>query len=185
MTIWSAIRRVARRSLAAGVAERRTSFCVDLAGNRRHVPAFAIGPAPLVKRRARRMWSIESKNRCGIFTGPYIWFLPHYISGPRPIQRMSNAMQTILIAIALSGSSSSPAPEPARTADDQRLVCRAQDHEVGTHLRAPRVCKTRAEWAEERNRTQRFLREQAGRTLGSQIPRQSNGEGTAGSPAGN
>ena len=63
-----------------------------------------------------------------------------------------------LISAVLAASVAAPVPAMAVAYDDNgdnKVVCRSQrDHNVGTRIRAPRVCRTRAEWREEHDRTQ-------------------------------
>jgi hypothetical protein len=60
--------------------------------------------------------------------------------------------------------------EPANR--DNQVVCRrAEGGELGSHLRrAPRVCKTRAEWRELEDYTQRDLRSMSDRTRDPEEP---------------
>jgi hypothetical protein len=64
----------------------------------------------------------------------------------------------ILMSAVLAACLAAPVPALAVAGDDNgdnKVVCRSnRDHNVGTRIRAPRVCRTRAEWREEQERTQ-------------------------------
>ena len=71
-------------------------------------------------------------------------------------------MRFLMLALVAS-SISAPAPLLAagvNDSDDNKLVCRSnRDHNVGTRIRATRVCRTRAEWRQERDRTQEEMQQ--------------------------
>lgn len=62
-----------------------------------------------------------------------------------------------LMSAVLAASVAAPVPAMAVVYNDNgdnKVVCRSnRDHNVGTRIRAPRVCRTRAEWREEQERT--------------------------------
>jgi hypothetical protein len=63
----------------------------------------------------------------------------------------------ILMSAVLAASVAAPVPALAVAFDDKddnKVVCRSnREHNVGTRIRAPRVCRTRAEWRQEEERT--------------------------------
>lgn len=63
----------------------------------------------------------------------------------------------ILVFAVLAACVASPVPVLAvafNHNDDDKVVCRSNRvHNVGTRIRAPRVCRTRAEWRHEQERT--------------------------------
>ncbi len=63
-----------------------------------------------------------------------------------------------LMSAVLAACVAAPVPALAVGFDDggdSKVVCRSnRDHNLGTRIRAPRVCRTRAEWREEQERTQ-------------------------------
>ena len=52
--------------------------------------------------------------------------------------------------------------------DDGKLICR-RDQELGSRLRAKRVCKTQAEWNNDREAAAAVLREKRGGAGGPQL----------------
>ena len=64
----------------------------------------------------------------------------------------------LLMSAVLAASVAAPMPAFAVAVDDSndnKMVCRSnRDHVVGTRIRAPRVCRTRAQWRELEEQTQ-------------------------------
>jgi len=91
-----------------------------------------------------------------------------------------------LISAVLAASVAAPVPALAVAYDDNgdnKVVCRSQrDHNVGTRIRAPRVCRTRAEWREEQERTQSEM-QQIRDGQAPNLPEPGIGAGGAGGPS--
>ena len=72
-------------------------------------------------------------------------------------------MRHFLMFAVLTASVAAPMPALAFALDDNRddkIVCRSnRDHVVGTRIRAERVCRTRAQWRELEEHTQRELQQ--------------------------
>ena len=62
-----------------------------------------------------------------------------------------------LMSAVLAASVAAPMPVFAAAVDDNddKMVCRSsREHNLGTRIRAPRVCRTRAQWREIEEHTQ-------------------------------
>lgn len=72
-------------------------------------------------------------------------------------------MTRSIILAALVAAVATPMPVLAFAKDDKKddqVVCRRdRTTETGSHLRAPRTCRTRAEWREIEDHTQRELQQ--------------------------
>jgi hypothetical protein len=90
----------------------------------------------------------------------------------------SNLIKALVAAVVL-------APVPAfASADDNRdnqVVCRRdREANLGSHLRAPRTCRTRAEWRELEDHSQRELQQIRD---GQQAQEPNEGASTGGTPS--
>ena len=74
----------------------------------------------------------------------------------------------LLMSAVVAASVAVPMPVHAVAADnvaannsaDKKMVCRSsRDHNLGTRIRAPRVCRTRAQWRELEEHTQNELQQ--------------------------
>ena len=93
-------------------------------------------------------------------------------------------MRFFLMSALLAATVAAPMPALAFAFDDNRddkIVCRSnRDHAVGTRIRAERVCRTRAEWRQLEEHTQRELQQ----VRDGQAPNApAAGSATAGGPA--
>ncbi len=62
---------------------------------------------------------------------------------------------------------------------DDKMVCRSnREHNVGTRIRAPRVCRTRAQWRELEERTQSEIQQ----IRDGQAPTEAGGTGASVGP---
>ena len=89
-------------------------------------------------------------------------------------------MRFFLSAI-VAASVAAPMPALAVAGDDSdnKMVCRSnREHNLGTRIRAPRVCRTRAEWRQIEDRTQEEMQQTRD---GRATPPPSPGIGAAGS----
>jgi hypothetical protein len=84
------------------------------------------------------------------------------VIGSRPKEKGEVKMRRPLIAI-LTVSIAAPLPASAFAFDDNRdnkVVCRRdRDHTLGSHIRAPRTCRTRAEWRAIEEHTQNEMQQ--------------------------
>ena len=62
-----------------------------------------------------------------------------------PAFRLCKGAPNVLIAIAIFAAAASP-PRSAQPAESDPVICRRQQSEVGTHMRAKPVCMKRSDW---------------------------------------
>ena len=93
-------------------------------------------------------------------------------------------MRRFLMSAVLAASVAAPMPALALSSDgarDNQVVCRSvRDHTVGTRIRAPRTCRTRAEWRQIEEHTQREIQQIRDGQAPTEPPA---GAGAAGGPA--
>ncbi len=93
-------------------------------------------------------------------------------------------MRHLLMSAVLAALVAAPMPALAFVSDDNRddqTVCRSdREHNVGTRIPAKRTCRTRAEWRELEENTQRELQQIRDGQAPNEAPA---GSLTAGGPA--